>query len=192
MAERGRLWRRRSRPVGDRSGLTEEAVAVMREEGLLSTVVRLPAGATASSALLPPPAAFPLPAAPAAAVVGRTTTHRGPQELCLADGSRARVTAAGLIVGRRRAPAAGAAASSIPRLEVDDDTRSLSREHARLTVGEDGVVRVEDLATGNGTSLRRPDGTTTALVPGVPIAVRPGDVLRLGGTVVALREASRG
>jgi hypothetical protein len=158
MAERARLWRRRRRPVEDRPGLTEEAVAVMREEGLLSTVARLPAGAAASSALLPPPAAFPVPAAPApgapaAAVAHRATTHRGPQEVCLADGSLARVTVAGLIVGRRRAPAAGAAASSIPRLEVDDPTRSLSREHVRLTVGEDGAVRVEDLV-GSSTSRR--------------------------------------
>lgn len=205
MTERARLWRRRRRPLEDRPELTEEAVAVMREEGTLSRVTRLPVATETSSAPvlepLPPRAtatAAP-PSAPAPAPAPTVALARQiPQELCLANGSRARITSAGLVVGRRRrggaardhTPAAGDAIPSTPRLEVHDPTRSLSREHARLDLGADGIVSVQDLASGNGTTVQRPDGTTTALVPGTAVPLMPGDVLQLGVVVASLRDAT--
>ncbi|WP_245186751.1 FHA domain-containing protein [Frigoribacterium sp. PvP032] len=187
----------------------------MREEGTLSRVTRLPVATDTSSALvlepLPPratataappsaraPAPAPASASASASASAVAVARQIPQELCLANGSRARITPAGLVVGRRRragsarddTPSTGDAAPSPPRLEVHDPTRSLSREHARLELGDDGIVSVEDLASGNGTTVQRPDGTTTALVPGTAVALMPGDVLQMGAVVASLRDAT--
>nr|MBP1191862.1 pSer/pThr/pTyr-binding forkhead associated (FHA) protein [Frigoribacterium sp. PvP032] len=51
-------------------------------------------------------------------------------------------------------------------------------------------MSVEDLASGNGTTVQRPDGTTTALVPGTAVALMPGDVLQMGAVVASLRDAT--
>jgi hypothetical protein len=175
MADSSRLRRRRRRrdDVGP-AALTEEAVDAMRARGELSRVFRLPAALKPPAAAVPPPTALP-PLVPPA--VGHA--------LCLADGTRAPVTTAGLVVGRRRSPGSPAAAPAVPRLEIDDDSRSLSREHARLVASEDGAVQVVDLGSGNGTAIRRRDGTTTDLVPGHPVALGAGDVLQLGGVATA-------
>jgi len=64
---------------------------------------------------------------------------------------------------------------------------SLSREHAALTVPE---LSLEDLGSTNGTFLHQtlPDGTRaeTRLVPGCPVALRPGATVRLGGVTLVL------
>lgn len=66
-------------------------------------------------------------------------------------------------------------------LRLDDAW--ISREHARLTLGDDGVWRVEDLGSENGTFLN-----------GVRIAssrLGNGDLLRLGGTEIRFFSCGR-
>lgn len=259
MAGRSRLRRSRRQTVVERAGLTEEAADALRERGLLSRVVRLPAPAPGISAPVggvppaPPPSLAPAPSpslapalppslAPApspwtppppvtAADPRPRTDPRQPAEsatlasprqtskladprlpadphrpaestvlrprrhdLVLDDGRRAPLTAAGLVVGRRRSSVLPEAdphspASPTPRLEIDDPQRSLSRDHARLDVGDDGVVLVVDLGSANGTTVHSPDGSVTELVPGRPLAVHAGDALHLGDTVAHLQRS---
>jgi len=259
MAGRSRLRRSRRQTVVERAGLTEEAVDALRERGLLSRVVRLPAPAPGISAPVggvppaPPPSLAPAPSpslapalppslAPApspwtppppvtAADPRPRTDPRQPAEsatlasprqtskladprlpadphrpaestvlrprrhdLVLDDGRRAPLTAAGLVVGRRRSSVLPEAdphspASPTPRLEIDDPQRSLSRDHARLDVGDDGVVLVVDLGSANGTTVHSLDGSVTELVPGRPLAVHAGDALHLGDTVAHLQRS---
>jgi hypothetical protein len=194
MATGPRLRRTRRGATVERTVLTEEAVEAMRADGLLSRVVRLPAPLEP-----PPPAPFlpssqPAPATPRprAAPARSAMTHRGPYDLCLDDGTRAPVTTAGLVVGRRRSSSSSAQGGSSARLEIDDTSRSLSREHARLVEGDDGVVHLVDLGSGNGTIVRHPDGTATELVPGQPVPLREGDSLHLGDISASLvRSATR-
>jgi len=173
---------------------------VLRRDGLLSNVIRLPVVAGAPSVPIPPPRWYALPAltvpaaapsaAPAAAPAPiRHHGHGHHHDLCLADGTRTRVTSAGLVVGRRRSPATASDPSSTPRLELRDESRSLSREHAHLVIDDDDIVRVTDLGSGNGTTVRRSDGTTVELVPGAPFVLGTGDVIHLGGTTAFLQEA---
>ena len=259
MAGRSRLRRSRRQTVVERAGLTEEAVDALRERGLLSRVVRLPAPAPGISAPVggvppaPPPSLAPAPSpslapalppslAPApspwtppppvtAADPRPRTDPRQPAEsatlasprqtskladprlpadphrpaestvlrprrhdLVLDDGRRVPLTAAGLVVGRRRSSVLPEAdphspASPTPRLEIDDPQRSLSRDHARLDVGDDGVVLVVDLGSANGTTVHSLDGSVTELVPGRPLAVHAGDALHLGDTVAHLQRS---
>lgn len=188
MVTRSRLRRKRRGAAVERTVLTEEAVQAMRAEGLLSRVVRLPAPPEPPPPVLPSPPALPPPAAPCplAAPAQPTVPRRTPYDLCLFDGTRAPVTTAGLVVGRRRSSSSPGDGVSTARLEVDDASRSLSREHARLVEGDDGVVQLIDLGSGNGTTVQRADGTTTELVPGQPVPLRTGDVLHLGGVSATL------
>jgi len=192
MARGSGSWRDRRQAPEPRRPLTEEDVEVLRHDGLLSKVVRLPDAAGTPSAPLPLPSRIALPAltAPSAAPTSiRDHGHRPDLDLCLADGTRARVTSAGLVVGRRRSSATEPDASSTPRLELEDESRSLSREHAHLVADAPGRVRVTDLGSGNGTTVQRPGGTTVELVPGAPLVVGVGDVLYLGATRAFLQEA---
>jgi hypothetical protein len=206
---RGAGWGRDRRQAPEhRRPLAEDDVEVLRRDGLLSKVIRLPVVAGAPSVPIPPLPRIALPAltapaaalaaAPAAAPSATTTAapasirnegHRLDHDLCLADGTRTRVTSAGLVVGRRRSSATAPDASSTPRLELGDESRSLSREHAHLVADAHGTVRVTDLGSGNGTTVQRLGGTTVELVPGAPLVLRAGDVLHLGGTTAFLQEA---
>jgi hypothetical protein len=194
---------RRQAPV-HRRPLAEEDVEALRRDGLLSKVIRLPVVAGAPSVPIPPPGRYALPvltaptAAPAATLAAAPAPiqdhrhghgHGNRYDLCLADGTRTRVTSAGLVVGRRRSSATASDPSSTPRLELGDESRSLSREHAQLVVDDQGVVRVTDLGSGNGTRVQRLGGTTVELVPGTPLVLTVGDVLHLGGTTASLQEA---
>jgi hypothetical protein len=190
---------RRQAPENGRT-LADEDVGALRRDGLLSKVIRLPVVAGAPSVPIPPPRWYALPAltvpaaAPAAVSAAapapiRDHGHGHHHDLCLADGTRTRVTTAGLVVGRRRSSATTSDPSSTPRLELGDESRSLSREHAHLVVDDDGIVRVTDLGSGNGTTVRRSGGTTVELVPGAPFVLGTGDVLHLGGTTAFLQEA---
>ena len=56
------------------------------------------------------------------------------------------------------------------------DDKTLSREHAKLSVDGDGELGIEDLGTTNGTRLNG-----RGLQPGTVTAIRNGDTLDLGG-----------
>ncbi|TWX38699.1 FHA domain-containing protein [Frigoribacterium sp. ACAM 257] len=203
MARRSDSWRDRRRAPQHREHFSEDDVEVLRRDGLLSKVVRLPFPAGVPSLDLPPPlriglttwseasaTSAPVPAAPRDAhrTDGAHDAHRA-HDLCLPDGTRARVTSEGLIVGRRRLAAADQEVSTTARLELTDESRSLSREHARLVVDAHGVVTITDLGSGNGTTVRQLRGAMVELAPGAPLTLSIGDVVHLGGTTASLQEA---
>lgn len=59
---------------------------------------------------------------------------------------------------------------------------SVSRCHARLSVGSDNHLRIEDVGSTNGTSI---DGAPIA--PGLPKLLPPGSTLRLGDIELVVR-----
>jgi len=185
--------RGRRRAPEHRRPLHEEDIETLRQDGLLSKVIRLPVAAGAPSGSIPPPPRIALPVftAPAAAPAAiRDNGHRPHRDLCLADGTRTRVTPAGLVVGRRRrSSATDSDASSTPRLDLRDESRSLSREHAHLVVDAQGRVTVTDLGSGNGTTVQQRGGRPVELVPGAPFILSVGDTVHLGGTTAVLQEA---
>lgn len=63
-------------------------------------------------------------------------------------------------------------------LPIEDPTQSISKTHLSILVAQGGVSVVDRHST-NGSALER-DGELKELVPGVPIDVRPGDVVRFG------------
>ena len=60
--------------------------------------------------------------------------------------------------------------------------RSLSRQHAVLTIAKDGTMTVEDLGSSNGTTVRE-----TPVKPGAPVAIAPGEVIDLGSTMIIVQ-----
>jgi DNA-binding winged helix-turn-helix (wHTH) protein len=103
-------------------------------------------------------------------------------EVAAAPSARAR-SAASLVWERQVLPLQ-AGANVIGRAEDSDvriDAAGVSRQHARVVMGPDGVV-LEDLGSKNGTHLgdRRLDG---------PVPLHDGDTFRLGSQVLMFRRA---
>ncbi len=96
------------------------------------------------------------------------------------DGTQHVITAAA-VFGRNPA-AAGEWAGALP-VALPDSEKSMSKTHAgiRVTAGGSSIV---DLNSTNGTVVLRPEGTEEELAPGVPVSVRPGDVVLLGKVVI--------
>jgi pSer/pThr/pTyr-binding forkhead associated (FHA) protein len=63
--------------------------------------------------------------------------------------------------------------------EITLDDTFISQMHARLSLGESGVV-LEDLGSTNGTYLNRQKVTSASVV-------QPGDHIQVGGTIMELR-----
>lgn len=59
---------------------------------------------------------------------------------------------------------------------------SVSRRHARLSVGTDNTLQIEDVGSTNGISI---DGAR--ITPGVPHPVSPGSTLKLGDIELVVR-----
>ena len=59
--------------------------------------------------------------------------------------------------------------------------KTVSRQHARLEVGDDGTITVEDLSSTNGTQVGG-----DILVPHIPRTLQAGDRVRFGSVVTAL------
>jgi DNA-binding NtrC family response regulator len=66
------------------------------------------------------------------------------------------------------------------RIQIHD--RSLSRQHAVLHIDAGGGMRVEDLGSSNGTTVRE-----TPVAPGAPVAVAAGEVIDLGSTMIIIQ-----
>jgi hypothetical protein len=87
------------------------------------------------------------------------------------------------VVGRAPSPESGE--GTIVIAPVDG---SVSKSHARITVGADGVS-VEDLGSTNGTLVLLPDGRESECTPGLRVAVPPGATIEFGTDALIL-EAS--
>lgn len=123
---------------------------------------RRQAEAVASKAPAPAPADDPQPQAPRAVLI-------------LDSGRRIEVRATTLF---GRAPAAAAGEGAVQLIQVEDDTRSISKTHLAVMLGRRGLV-VVDRASTNGSSVIR-GGAETVLVPGQPVALLDGDTVQFG------------
>ncbi len=63
--------------------------------------------------------------------------------------------------------------------EITLDDTYISQLHARVSIGEHGII-VEDLGSTNGTYLNRKRVTA-------PVIVSPGDQIQVGSTIMELR-----
>ena len=91
-----------------------------------------------------------------------------------------------IVLGRAPSPVSP---GDVP-IPVDDQTRSLSRTHVRITPTASGISIV-DMNSANGTRARTPNGRTHTLVPGQPLELPLNSQLLLGErliSVVALRQ----
>jgi len=70
------------------------------------------------------------------------------------------------------------------KAEVRIDDPSISRRHAKLTIGE--TLTLEDLGSANGTLVR-----SSALQPGEPVEITPGVAVEVGATVVIVQGRQR-
>jgi two-component system response regulator AtoC len=86
--------------------------------------------------------------------------------------------------------------STTATIQIDDN--SVSRQHARLYVGQE--VEVEDLGSSNGTTLVRNESgedehatgsANNRLNPGERVPLHPGDVLRAGTVILVLQLRGR-
>ncbi|ROP60355.1 FHA domain-containing protein [Curtobacterium sp. ZW137] len=78
------------------------------------------------------------------------------------------------VVGRNPEAEAGVTTIAVPDL-----SRTLSKTHTAL-VQENGVVRIRDLASTNGTTVVHTDGSFDDLVPGADVVLEPGATVRIG------------
>ena len=102
--------------------------------------------------------------------------------LTFSTGAVARIRAATLL-GRR--PAAGADECTDELLAVVDDSRTISKTHARLE-WQDDRLWITDRHSANGTVIDRPGQNPVGLTAGQPYRLIAGDVVRLGEVTFAV------
>lgn len=175
-------WKLAVRPNGTVTDLAAESAKPKRRR---RTVLEQPSaaapGVTTTIELTPAPIpalvlersdfieATPLAQRPPAAALPTAT-------LTFSTGAVARVRAATLL-GRR--PAARAEENPDELLAIDDDSRTISKTHARLE-WQDDELWITDRQSANGTIIDRPGQNPVELTAGKPYHLIAGDVVRLG------------
>ncbi|MGX5694894.1 DUF5684 domain-containing protein [Agromyces soli] len=128
----------------------------------------------AAAPVEPAPAAGAASAAAAAAApVAAQPASRAQWRVELADGTAFDLNAPRIVLGRNPEPAT----PDEQRIALPDQTRTLSKTHARL-VYADGAWRLSDLASTNGTAVVDASGAAFELQPGEPTVV--AERFRLG------------
>lgn len=111
--------------------------------------------------------------------------HLSRAELVFSTGQRVRI-AGNAVIGRK--PAQTAQATGAQAIEVEDDTRSMSRVHLFLELN-DGVLVAGDAGSSNGSGVQR-DGVLTPLESGGPkVEVHPGDTVWVGDVNFVIHSA---
>lgn len=124
-----------------------------------------PAASPASTASASPAAVEPEPA-PAdehTHLVRQRTRRRGSWDIELPGGEVVSATARILVLGRKP----GGGDPAVQYITVDDATRTVSKEHARIEWAGDGWT-ITDLGSTNGVALVADDGTEQRLTAGTP------------------------
>lgn len=96
--------------------------------------------------------------------------------LDFSTGQTVTVTGAGVI---GRVPQDVRGESALQLVRVDDPGRSVSKVHARFEIDGEGLW-IEDLGSGNGTTVEQRGRPAVALAPGQKYVVQPGTVVRIG------------
>ena len=82
----------------------------------------------------------------------------------------------GTLLGRKPS---GTVPQGARAVRLEDPTRTISRNHAAISIDEDGALWVEDYGSLNGTYVIR-DGQETQVVQGTPVRVDVPATLRIG------------
>ena len=122
------------------------------------------------------PRSAPRPAA-AKPAAGTNGSHTG---LLLDTGQSIPVDRT-IVLGRAPSPVSP---GDVP-IPVDDQTRSLSRTHVRISPTTSGISIV-DMNSANGTRARTPNGRTHTLVPGQPLELPVNSQLLLGERLISV------
>lgn len=133
------------------------------------------------------PVAAPPQGAPRSAPRPASATHaagpstNGPHTGLLLDTGQSIPVDRTIVLGRAPSPVSP---GDVP-IPVDDQTRSLSRTHVRITPTASGISIV-DMNSANGTRARTPNGRTHTLVPGQPLELPLNSQLLLGERLISV------
>lgn len=96
------------------------------------------------------------------------------------DGGHSVSVSGRVLIGRDPVPRPGESAAHL--LSVPPGSTGVSKTHLQIDVDVvSGEVSVTDRRSTNGVRVTRPDGTVERCSPGIPVAVRVGDVVHFGG-----------
>ena len=146
-----------------------------------------PQGAPATPPTRQRPLAAPPQGAPRSAPRPASATHaagpstNGPHTGLLLDTGQSIPVDRTIVLGRAPSPVSP---GDVP-IPVDDQTRSLSRTHVRITPTASGISIV-DMNSANGTRARTPNGRTHTLVPGQPLELPLNSQLLLGERLISV------
>ena len=150
-----------------------------------------PAAQPQGAPLAPPkrqrPVAAPPQGAPRSAPRPASATHaagpstNGSHTGLLLDTGQSIPVDRTIVLGRAPSPVSP---GDVP-IPVDDQTRSLSRTHVRITPTASGISIV-DMNSANGTRARTPNGRTHTLVPGQPLELPLNSQLLLGERLISV------
>ena len=118
---------------------------------------------------------------PAAAKPAAGPSTNGPHTGLLLDTGQSIPVDRTIVLGRAPSPVSP---GDVP-IPVDDQTRSLSRTHVRITPTASGISIV-DMNSANGTRARTPNGRTHTLVPGQPLELPLNSQLLLGERLISV------
>ena len=133
------------------------------------------------------PVAAPPQGAPRSAPRPASATHaagpstNGPHTGLLLDTGQSIPVDRTIVLGRAPSPVSP---GDVP-IPVDDQTRSRSRTHVRITPTASGISIV-DMNSANGTRARTPNGRTHTLVPGQPLELPLNSQLLLGERLISV------
>ena len=151
------------------------------------TTPALPQSAPATPPTRQRPVAAPPQGAPRSAPRPASATHaagpstNGPHTGLLLDTGQSIPVDRTIVLGRAPSPVSP---GDVP-IPVDDQTRSLSRTHVRITPTASGISIV-DMNSANGTRARTPNGRTHTLVPGQPLELPLNSQLLLGERLISV------
>lgn len=146
-----------------------------------------PQGAPATPPTRQRPVAAPPQGAPRSAPRPASATHvagpstNGPHTGLLLDTGQSIPVDRTIVLGRAPSPVSP---GDVP-IPVDDQTRSLSRTHVRISPTASGISIV-DMNSANGTRARTPNGRTHTLVPGQPLELPLNSQLLLGERLISV------
>ena len=174
------------RPITPAAPAQPAAPAVSAQASSRTAPAR-PQGAPATPPTRQRPVAAPPQGAPRSAPRPASATHaagpstNGPHTGLLLDTGQSIPVDRTIVLGRAPSPVSP---GDVP-IPVDDQTRSLSRTHVRISPTASGISIV-DMNSANGTRARTPNGRTHTLVPGQPLELPLNSQLLLGERLISV------
>lgn len=173
--------------ASSRTAPARPAAPAVSAQASSRTAPARPQGAPATPPTRQRPVAAPPQGAPRSAPRPASATHaagpstNGPHTGLLLDTGQSIPVDRTIVLGRAPSPVSP---GDVP-IPVDDQTRSLSRTHVRISPTASGISIV-DMNSANGTRARTPNGRTHTLVPGQPLELPLNSQLLLGERLISV------